>query len=150
MGAAKPILHGFTPDGADARLHLCVEGELIGFLLLEVPRPVVARRADQSLLFTVHLRALLGARGHVTDANGGVLARLRHKRRDYFALDAAGAELTRLTEVAAGVLTGAHGELIVREAPLEGETISVKFGTPEGRLRAAMLGLAVLYDYVNH
>ena len=146
----KPILHGFTPDGTDARLHLCVEGELIGFLLLELPRPIVARQGDQTLLFKIQLRSFLGTKGRVTDAKGGLVAQLRRHQRDYFALDGAGVELTRFTEVAEGVLTGTHGELIVREVPLEGEAISVKFVTPDARLRAAMLGLAVLYDYVNH
>lgn len=145
----KPVLHGFTLDGADARLHLCVEGELIGFLLLEVPRPIVARSADGALLFTVHLRSFFGTRGHVTDAKGAVLARLKHTKREYFAVDAAGAELTRFSEAAEGVLTGAHGELIVRPVPVENEAVSVTFATPDVRLRAAMLGLAVLYDYVH-
>lgn len=148
VGAVKPILHGFGADGSDAGLHLCVEGELVGFLLLEVPRPIVMRRADQTHLFTVTLRSFLGATGRLVAPSGATLAKLTRSKRDWVARDAGGAELTRFTQAAEGVLTGPHGELIVRREPVEGELLSLKFATPSPLVRAAMFGVAALYDYV--
>ena len=108
------------------------------------------RRGDQTVLFTVRLRAFLGTTGTIVDASRRTIARLRQRKRDYFAIDESDLELTRFNEVAEGVLTGPHGELIVRETPVDGEAIRLKFATQSPELRATMMGIAALYHYVNY
>ena len=56
--------------------------------------------------------------------------------------------VTTMSQAVSGVLTGPHGEVIVRQVPEDGELIRLKFtpdATPE--IRATMIGIAALYEH---
>lgn len=131
------MLQGFTADGQDARLWLCEEGEAFGLLMFEWLKKVVVRRGDRSAVFTITRRTDFTSRARIAG-----VARIHRRGRTYRA------GITELTQAASGVLTGRHGEVIVRDLPVERELIRLRFAlgaTPE--VRAAMIGIALLYEH---
>lgn len=128
------VLQAYTSLGDNAGFSLYEEGEEVGFLMFAWLKRVVARRHDKLELFTVHRRTDFTSRARVGAES------IRRAGRAYVSAS------TSLSPAATGVLTGPHGEVIVRAEPVDRELIRCTFApaaAPE--TKAVMIGIALLY-----
>ena len=102
-------------------------------------RRVVLRTADRREVFTVHPRRVLTSSARLS---GRFPTTIRRRGRAYVSAQ------TTFTQAASGVLTGAHGEIIVYDVPETGELMRLRFAPSAApAARAAMIGIAVLYEH---
>ncbi len=95
---------------------------------------IVARRHDKLELFTVRRRTDFTSRARVGAES------IRRVGRAYVSA------ATTMTPAATGVLTGSHGELIVRAEPVDRELMRCTFApTAAPETKAVMIGIALLY-----